>query len=75
MWHIFSQDVAEQRIQSYVDIVEEVIDRLKLSVVYFATTILDGELKIYKPFGIDKYDMRSAVMWLHNLCESKRNPA
>jgi len=75
LWHIFSQDVAEQRIQSYVDIVEEVINRLKLSVVYFATTILDGELKIYKPFGIDKYDMQSAVMWLHNLCESKRNPA
>jgi len=76
LWHIFSPDIEEEQvIQSYVDMVGEVIDRLKLPVVYLATTILDGEFKIYKPFGIDKYDMRSLVSWLKNLCDSKRNPA
>jgi len=76
LWNIFSPDIEEEQvIQSYVDMIGEVIDRLKLPVVYLATTILDGELKIYKPFGIHKYDMRSLVSWLKNLCDSKRNPA
>jgi hypothetical protein len=76
LWHIFSPDIEEEQvIQSYVDMIGEVIDRLKLPAVYLATTILDGEFKIYKPFGIDKYDMRSLASWLKNLCDSKRNPA
>jgi hypothetical protein len=76
LWHIFSPDIREEQvIQSYVDIIGEVIDRLKLPVVYLATAILNGELKIYKPFSIQKYDMRSLVSWLQNLCDSKRNPA
>ena len=53
LWHIFSPDIEEEQvIQSYVDMVGEVIDRLKLPVVYLATTILDSEFKIYKPLRI-----------------------
>lgn len=73
LWHIFSPGIEEQIIKSYTNIVGEVIDRLKLPSVYIATTLLDSELRIYKPFDIQKYDLQSLVMWLHNLCDDKRN--
>lgn len=74
LWHFFSPAVVEQKIESYTNVVGEVIDRLKLPSIYLATTILDGELRIYKPFDIQKQELQSLVMWLQNLCNDKRNP-
>lgn len=74
LWHIFSTDIEEQKIDSYINIVEEVIQRLKLPLVYLATTVPKEEFKIYKPFKIDKHNLDSLIRWLMNLCADCRNP-
>jgi len=74
LWHIFSTDIEEQKIDSYINIVEEVIQRLKLPIVYLATAIPYEEFKIHKPFKLDKYDLGSLVGWIMNLCADCRNP-
>ena len=74
LWHIFSPNTEEHKIDSYIDIVEEVIERLKLPLVYLATMVPDEEFKIYKPFKLDKYDLGSLIRWLADLCANCRNP-
>lgn len=72
LWHIFSPDIEVQKIESYANMVEEVITKLKLPVAYFATVVLNGDFKIYKPLTIAKCDAESLTIWLRNLCDSSR---
>lgn len=74
LWHLFSKDLKEDIVRSYANVVNEVIEKLKLPVVYFATKIIEDDFKIYKPLDIEHYDISSVIQYLRKLCDSKRNP-
>jgi len=74
LWHIFSPDIEEHKIHNYVNVIEEVIRKLNLPLVYLATARPNDTFKVYKPFELDKYDLQSWVIWVQNLCADHRNP-
>lgn len=75
LWHMFSPSIAEEKIRAYTGIIEEAIQKLKLPVVYFASTTNDSGFHIYKPFEIEQQELLSTLMWLQNLCGGTRNPS
>lgn len=75
LWHLFSGDIEEKVVRSYTNVVDEVIKKLELPVVYFATKIADDDFRVYKPLDIEHYDIGSVIRYLRNLCDDRRNPA
>lgn len=75
LWHLFSPNVEEPKISNYTDVIEEVKTRLKLPLVYIATTTPNQVFKVYKPSRATMHDIQSLIYWLTNLCATCRNPA
>ena len=74
LWHVF-EDVEEDVIKDYTDMVYEVIEKLKLPLAYIATKIIKDQYKIYKPLNLKQQNIQYLVMYLQNLCAHTRNPA
>lgn len=73
LWHVF-EDVEEDVIEDYTNIISEVIGKLKLPLVYVATKIVGNNYKIYKPLNLEPQNIQYLVMYLRNLCDRMRNP-
>ena len=74
--HVFSEAVDDVDVRAYSNAVGEVIERLKLPVVYFSVRMVDGEgLLAFKPSeSRTPYNICSLATWAINCCMDTRNP-
>jgi len=73
LWHVF-EDVEEDVIEDYTNIISEVIGKLKLPLIYVATKMVGNNYKIYKPLNLEPQNIQYLVMYLRNLCDRMGNP-
>ena len=76
LWHVFSEDVSDDKAERYTSMVNTVIEKLHLPIVYLASKLIGDEFRLYKPFSVERsYDASSIVDTMRRACESMRNPA
>jgi len=80
LWHIFEENIDIEIIQSYSNLISEIIERLRLPIVYFSTRITKKEkdnlyFLVIKPTKVDSpKDINYIVTWMLNLTRNTRNP-
>ncbi len=80
LWHVFEENVDIEIIQSYSNLISEIIERLRLPIVYFSTRITKREkdnlyFLVIKPTEVGSLkDINYIITWMFNLTRSIRNP-
>lgn len=78
LWHIFTADLENRTVESYVKTVRELIEGFNLPLVYFATKIFeDRKFEFFSPFSSSyRYEAADALNYLLNysMSEGGRNP-
>lgn len=78
LWHVFPEYMEDRMVERYVRPMNELIEGLKLPLVYIATKIVGSEkfeffapLKLYSSKPVD---VKYLISYLRNLCEGAMNP-
>jgi hypothetical protein len=78
LWHIFSEELSNTAIDEYVKPVREIIEGLRLPVVYLATKITKKfEFEFFYPlelYSSAKLKANQLITSLRSLCDRTRNP-
>lgn len=78
LWHIFSGEMENKEIEGFVRPTMELIEGLKLPLIYFATKLRNENMfEFFAPVNLYDSQARDAnyfLTWLRNYCRSERNP-
>jgi len=77
LWHIFEEEADPETIKPYSDLLEEVIKKLNLPILFFATKIIENNnFLVFKPLEIKSpNNLKHITRWMLNCCRDKiRNP-
>jgi|GEM_PF-1011673 len=78
LWHIFSEEMDNRKIEDYVRSTKEIIDGFALPVVYFATKLIGRDrFEFFAPWSFyssGSWNASYLLSCLKSCCEGKRNP-
>ena len=77
LWHIFEEEADPETIKPYSDLLEEVIKKFNLPILFFATKLIENNnLLVFKPLEIKSpNNLKYITRWMLNYCRDKiRNP-
>ncbi|MBI5187551.1 MAG: hypothetical protein HZA07_00535 [Nitrospirae bacterium] len=74
LWHIFSEEIDEEKIKNYSQLLEDTIQKLKLPISYIATKFSQKKFKIFQPWDIYYSDVDYIIRSLKGLLENRKNP-
>jgi hypothetical protein len=78
LWHIFSDNLENKTIETYVKPLKEIIEGFELPVVYIATKLTeDLKFEFFAPWELYSsliVDAEYFLQSLMNLCEEEKNP-
>lgn len=77
LWHIFSEEMENKEIEGFVEPTKELIEGLKLPLVYFATKLRgESTFEFFAPvelYDSQARDVQYFLTWLRNCCRDERN--
>jgi len=75
LWHVFAENIDDDEIRSYSELVSEVVEKLELPMTYFSTKMLsNNNFKVYKPLNLDmECSITYLIQWMGNICRDARN--
>ena len=74
LWHIFDEEISDEKIKNYTQLIRDVVERLQLPMEYIATKLSQHKFKIFQPWDIDYSDVEYVIRSVKGLLENKRNP-
>ncbi len=77
LWHVFEENISSDFARTYSNVISEIIERLKLPIIYFSTKIINETqvyFHVFKPLELGGLsDVRYIIRWMINCCRDIRN--
>lgn len=75
LWHMFGGNVGDAKAKGYTETVGEVVKKLELAMVYFASRMEADKFRVYKPLDLESlHEISYVIKYLRRLCDNMRNP-